>query len=382
MNFLDMQKAVSGFVGQVTPSGSLSGGTYAKEFTRHIINSVVNEVARDWSYPWYRARAQIHIRPDYDTGTVTVARGDRTVTGAGTTWRGDMVGQLFVIGDDQIRIQSVASTTSLELEREIAHTASGAGQSYEIQFDMLDQPWDAQSIYAIYQLTTPAEVSSVQVMSLAQGRLLYDHTNDSVRSIELDAYVRPSIYSTGTVSVNVDATQVTGVASTWTSISVLEGDATIRFAGESQEYPISYIQNDTTLHLAIPYKGDTNLSGVAYQISPDRRCMRLLDSRDVDDAVIVEYEERPFPMYRDTDVCKVPQQYHFDVIVQLAASRLMAIKGMPESRLIAMDAQRAILSMRDSASVDRSRYGYRIRRVDEGFDLCTIPDVDTSRRAL
>ena len=88
-------------------------------------------------------------------------------------------------------------------------------------------------------------------------------------------------------------------------------------------------------------------------------------------------------MYRDTDVCKIPQQYHFSVIVQQAAARLMAIKGLRgEAQDVMRDGKTAEMQMRESAPVDGTRYGIRISRVDEGNDLSTIPNVDTTRRAF
>ena len=388
MNFLEMQQTVSGYVGQVSPSGAITGGEQSKSFTRRVINGIVEEISQSWEWAFYRTSAQVHVRVSYDTGTVTVTQGDRDITGAGTAWDASLVGQLFISGDDQIRVESVTSATAIVLAREVAHTASGAGLSYTIRRDMVDQPWDAQKIYSVRQLRYPREIASASIMGLAQGRLLYDTDSQTIRDMELDAYIRPSIYSTGTVSVAVDATTVTGVGTTWTGFDLLENDTTIVFAGESQKYPIASITNDTTLELAIPYKGQilqpaAAVVGATYNIGGDRPCMRIVDPDDESDAVIVEYEEKAFPMYRDDDVCKVPQEYHFSVICQLAGARLMAIKGMRgEARDAHSAGKVAEMQMRESASVDGTRYGVRIARVDETVYLGTIPGIDTSRRAL
>ena len=69
----------------------------------------------------------------YTTGTVTLAEGDATVTGAGTTFTTAMVGRYFKGDTDGVwyRIASYTSATALELENVYEGTA-GAGLSYTI----------------------------------------------------------------------------------------------------------------------------------------------------------------------------------------------------------------------------------------------------------
>jgi hypothetical protein len=70
---------------------------------------------------------------DYTTGTVTVANGDATVTGAGTTFTAAMVGRWFQATTDAFwyRISSFTSATAIELERNFGGT-DGATLAYTI----------------------------------------------------------------------------------------------------------------------------------------------------------------------------------------------------------------------------------------------------------
>ncbi len=53
----------------------------------------------------------------YDTGTVSVLSGNRTVTGTGTSWAGLIrAGDTLEIGGRQMRVASVESATSLTLK--------------------------------------------------------------------------------------------------------------------------------------------------------------------------------------------------------------------------------------------------------------------------
>lgn len=72
----------------------------------------------------------------YSTGTVSGSSGDATLTGSGTSWNGAMVGAYVYINDADTserpyRIVSVASTTSMELDRPLGGAVT-AGTSYRI----------------------------------------------------------------------------------------------------------------------------------------------------------------------------------------------------------------------------------------------------------
>ena len=76
----------------------------------------------------------------YSTGTVTVTSGSTTVTGSGTSWTSAMVGMFFLLDvtpdafeSAYYRVSSVASSTSLTLERAYAGGSPGAGQAYQLQ---------------------------------------------------------------------------------------------------------------------------------------------------------------------------------------------------------------------------------------------------------
>jgi hypothetical protein len=76
-------------------------------------------------------------------------------------------------------------------------------------------------------------------------------------------------YSTGTVSVNASGTAVTGSGTTFTSAMV---GRYIRFQGESEQYLITAFGGVTSLTIET-YFGSSNLSGVTYTITDERKVL-------------------------------------------------------------------------------------------------------------
>lgn len=81
--------------------------------------------------------------------------------------------------------------------------------------------------------------------------------------LERNKYITvPAAYTTGTVSVTIGATTVTGVGTTWTQAMVRQY---IVMGG--QAYEISAVTDTTTLIIARAYEGSANLSGSSYTIT-------------------------------------------------------------------------------------------------------------------
>ncbi len=93
---------------------------------------------------------------DYTTGTITTTSGN-TITGSGTTWTAQMAGRWLQITDGNgsvgdgywYKILSVASTTSLTLEKAYAGTAlSAASANYTIaQCSLMPEQYQDLSVY-------------------------------------------------------------------------------------------------------------------------------------------------------------------------------------------------------------------------------------------
>ena len=76
-------------------------------------------------------------------------------------------------------------------------------------------------------------------------------------------------YSTGTVAINAGATTLEGTGVVWTSSMA---DRYIRINGEGTLYRVTSFTDSDTLEIET-YNGETNLSGVTYQIIEPRKAM-------------------------------------------------------------------------------------------------------------
>lgn len=82
-----------------------------------------------WSFKI--GRGQLFTENIYNTGTVTLTKGDATVTGSGTTFTSGMVGRQFRSGGFVYTIDDYTSPTSIELDRDWQYTTQ-SGSLYDI----------------------------------------------------------------------------------------------------------------------------------------------------------------------------------------------------------------------------------------------------------
>lgn len=98
----------------------------------------------------------------YDTGTVSVANGSSTVTGSGTTWAVDMVGQYIIISGIWFLITAVNSTTELEIE------------------SPFDSPTVAGTVYSIATILVGVTINNITIQNSTdvKGALLFENVSD------------------------------------------------------------------------------------------------------------------------------------------------------------------------------------------------------------
>jgi hypothetical protein len=116
----------------------------------------------------------------YSAGTVTVAAGSDTVTGAGTTWTSSMIGMFFRSTPDSAayesalyRVVAVNSTTELRLDRGYAGDSAGAGKAYSL--DIVRQMYaTASTPFSVAGSGMPARVAAS-----AWSRLVLANTNET-----------------------------------------------------------------------------------------------------------------------------------------------------------------------------------------------------------
>lgn len=179
----------------------------ATEQMIEIVNEVLRDLARVKAIPMMNGRTYINTIDDYDTGTVTVAKGSRDVTGSGTSWTSDMIGRAFSLKavGGVYRIGSVTSGTTMKLEEPWAGDARSA-ESHIIAQDRYELPSDYSDQISVVlegmnirrlEVKRPSEIDSQRYSQrlkaistgIPQYFTVYDRDSDSGNwMIELDPY--------------------------------------------------------------------------------------------------------------------------------------------------------------------------------------------------
>jgi hypothetical protein len=102
----------------------------------------------EWSF--LRKDVTFVTTPPYTTGTISAAQGSTTVTGSGTDWTSLIVGGYLLVPDSQpLRIVSVSSSTSLDLEAPWP-SASLTDSPYTIVFPTVSLPSDCRTVIHLH----------------------------------------------------------------------------------------------------------------------------------------------------------------------------------------------------------------------------------------
>jgi hypothetical protein len=126
----------------------------AKDFVRRAFREIFR-FPHLWS--WGYAQDQFVFPASYSTGTIALTNGSATVTGTGTTWTSSHEGLQFKTGSHVFTVSTVASTTSLTLDR---------------NWGLADNASTTYSIFKAY-VTTPARFRGFRsVIDPDQGRQL------------------------------------------------------------------------------------------------------------------------------------------------------------------------------------------------------------------
>jgi hypothetical protein len=170
------------------------------------INQRYRQVARMRPWRWLLKRGAITLVEPYADGTVTVSKGSATITGSGTDWGSQMVGQRFKVDgfDEVYKIASVASKTSLTLETPY-QGSTGSGKSYRILYPEYSLASDFDRLLDPHRSFSPYQLVPVGLMEMnrrwgyhgAEGRPTHYTLAPQNGSLKLLVYPAPD--SAGTL---------------------------------------------------------------------------------------------------------------------------------------------------------------------------------------
>lgn len=186
---LDILKDIADQLGWPQPTTVENEAQLPKE-TRKLLRSM-NRVLRamssinDWHF--LRAEGTIQLVAAYETGTMRMTNGSTSVSGQvdsssnSPTWTSSHVGRAIVISGHPVvyRVASVASATSLTLDKAFVGTTSDGGTTqddytYKIVQDRFDLPTDfdrpVSDTWTRYDGTSSSPIAVVEPEEVAEAR--------------------------------------------------------------------------------------------------------------------------------------------------------------------------------------------------------------------
>jgi hypothetical protein len=281
------------------------------------IKAVINDayeklLAYKQAMDWQKRDGVIVTKASYTTGTVTVTQGDRTITGAGTTFTRDMVGQKIQItnsadtldpANDVYRITAFVSATELTID--IGYIpADGSGLSYEVFYDT-------------YVL--PPDFSSFEVARRVDTMVTYhndDHYLRSSSSTDANPYAMMLLGlsvspfydggDTATVSITQGLKAAVGVNTAWDSTMV---EKYVRFGNHGKLYRIDAVSDANNLTIDKAFAGDTVTAGTHQIEPPGMYLARFVAAPTVARMVPYRYWPKFIRLESDDDVPIVPNEH-------------------------------------------------------------------------
>lgn len=260
------------------------------------INEVQDAIFYNEDWEWRKRTFYRTTKAPYETGTISVTQGSRTITGSATAWPNTIRNGYLVISDKFYKIDEQLSGTSLKIKAPY-DSDNATGLSYKIVFSDIDMPHELSSIVNIAIHGNPLDVKHKSRLQCGVGDVgtpveaaLSDRTDEDW-------------YNAGTVSVTQGSANVTGSGTTW-SIE-MEG-MSFRVNELAKMYTIKTVTDTTHIVLRETYDGDTGVAKT-YKINPVGTQLMTLRSSP-DDTYYTEIEGliNPNRLINNNDISLIP----------------------------------------------------------------------------
>lgn len=349
MKLLDLAKEVAALAGyNITGTDTQAVADKARALRR--VNLARSKVAAHFSGRWaslYR-EGWLPLVPVYNTGTVTVTQGSRTITGSGTTWTSAMVGRKFLgPNGEYYKIASFVSTTSLILtEQYQGSTASGG--IYQIWKDEYLLYPDVYSIIDFVNYIDPAQMTED---TNKHGRMIYPRSTTNATPTCFSVIGRQRVvvaYATGTVSIAVGGRTLTGVGTSWFD-NVQPG---FEVTMGSYTYHVDTVDSDT--QITIHEYAVAVASGATYSAT-GRNALKVRFLQPSSQTIVgYGYYSKVYPLVNDSDEDWLIELYPHLIINEVTINDHIDKKD-PNTVSLAMRLFENDLS--DAHTSDASQYG-------------------------
>lgn len=219
------------------------------------INTLQDDIFFDRDWEWRKSTFYLTLIKPYETGTVTVTEGSKSVTGSGTTWVDSHKDGYLLVNSKRYKIRSIDSSTSLTLESAYPDDTASA-QSYKIIFPDYRLDPRINSIISVKHEGRDLDVKN-------DFRVVNNNVSPGLpEEVSLSNRTLDDFYNTGTIAVTNGSTALTGTGTAFTSY--MEG-MEIKVNEFTEPYVIRSVNSATSITIDREYQGETG-SGKGYKI--------------------------------------------------------------------------------------------------------------------
>lgn len=245
----------------------------------------------------------------YTTGTASVTVGSTAVTGTLTVWTALMVGRKIRFGSDTAwyRIATRTSNTAITLESAYQGTTNTAA-TYEVYKNEYKLPADMDVYKVLRQIENG--IALIDVENTAFDMALPIPTASGDPGYSILAGTKLDTYTTGTVSITVNLSALTGSGTSWTTVEGLGKGSKITIG--VYVYTVKSVDSDTAI--TIYETAIATVSAGTYSMSLDNYIIQFEPYPDAARNIYFKYQRLPFLLIGDADVPDLPDQWHHILI--------------------------------------------------------------------
>lgn len=272
----------------------------------------------DWPY-YIQDNGVIETIAPYETGTVTVTNGSKTVTGSGTTFTSAMVGRKIRVSSatSYYRISAFVSATEITLQNAYQGDTASA-QTYKIYKDEYRLNADVDKYKILRQSTNGIVLFDTHPTNFDTAYPMPNSYSDPIKSVMIGTKL--DTYATGTVSAT--GTTITGSGTSWTSVEGLGRMSKIRIG--NYVYTVKSVDSDTQI---TSYEGVTTAAaGSSYEIILNNIVVQLYSIPSAARLLYYRYFRIPVPVVNVYDVPDMPHGWHW-LLMYGALSIVLMQKG-------------------------------------------------------
>jgi len=259
--------------------------------------------------PYLMTEGVITTVAPYETGTVTVADGSKTVTGLLTVFTLAMVGRKIRIGGENAYYRIGAYVSGTELTLETAYRGDlTSGNTFTIYKDEYRLPANLDIYKVMRQLEN--KVSLVDIEASAFDISEPSPSTQGNPNYNILSGTKLDTYAIGTVSGSVNLSALTGVDTLWTTVDGLGKGSRLTIG--SNVYTVKSVDSDTAI--TIYEKFIVTVASVTYILHLDNYILQLFPIPDSAKNLPFRYQRIPEMLYNDQDIPDLPEKYHYILI--------------------------------------------------------------------